>query len=145
MSYISCEGSALIPAVLPPSGSTLAVGSVIQPPINVNPVASGALLQPIAQLIVPKGVWMITGTLFCDATVGGQGVTGDTGIAKDAVVFWRSPTPGLTDSATITLSAVFSSDGTNALTIPMTYTTSAGATYDVAPSPRSVVQLTRVA
>lgn len=152
MSFISCEGSALIPAVLPPSGSTLAVGSVIKPPINLVAVASGALLQPIAGYVLPKGVWLISGTLFVDATVGGQTVSGNTGIASAVapavgVVFWRSKNATGTDGVSISLSAVISTDGSLTITIPMTYTTSGGATYAVTNTDTftSTVEFTRIA
>lgn len=145
MSYVSCEGSALIPVGLPPANSITAVGSIILPAINTVAVASGALLQPIASLTLPKGVWVLSGTLFVDASVGGETIVGNTGIAKNASVFWRSQNVTVADGLSVSLSAVLSSDGTSALTIPMTYTTSGGATYGVSASPLSVVQLTRVA
>ena len=142
MSFVSCDNSALVVPSAFPYG---AVGSVITPTINLTPVASTTLLQPIAQLVVPKGVWMLTGTLFVDATVGGQTVAGNTGVALDATVFWRSQNVTVADGLSVSLSAVFSSNGANLLTIPMTYTTSGGATYGVSASPLSKVQLTRIA
>ena len=141
MSYIACSSSALLPAVYPYG----AVGSVITPAINVTPVASTTLLQPIAQLTVPRGRWLVAGTLFVDATVGGQTITGNTGVAVNAVVGWRSQNVTGTDGLSISLSAVIDSDGTALLTIPMTYATSGGATYGVSASPLSKVELIRIA
>jgi hypothetical protein len=143
MSYVSCDNSTLIH---PPSYPIGSIGSVYTPPINTTPVASGALLQPMAAYTVPKGVWLVTGTLYVDANVGAETITGNTGVAKDAVVVWRnqsSITP--LDSYSLTLCAVFESDGTNVLTVPMTYTTSAGSTYSVTADARSIIQVIRVA
>lgn len=142
MSYSSCSNSALYKPDAYPTG---AIGSVIEPAINTNPVASAALLQPMASLTLPEGRWLIAGTLFVDATTGGQTITGNTGIAKDAVVFWRSQNATAMDGVSVALSAVVSSDGTNAITIPMTYTTSGASTYAVSASPLSTIEIVRVA
>lgn len=143
MSYSACSNSAIFKPDAYPRG---AIGSIITPTLNFNPVASGALLQPISALTLPEGVWLLSGTLFVDASVGGQTITGQTGVAKDAVVFWRSQSDSVgSDGTSVSLSAVLSSDGTNVLTIPMTYATSAGATYGIGASPLTIVQLTRVA
>jgi hypothetical protein len=142
MSYISCENSALIQTV----PSTFPVGSVgytILPTINVATVASGALLQPMASLVLSKGVWAITGTLHID--VGSETMTGNTGIAKDGVVFWRSQNQTGQNGISISLSAVISSTGSNALTIPMTYVSSGATAYGVSASPLSEIQITRIA
>ena len=145
MSYISCEGSALIPVVLPPTNSTTAVGSIITPTINVNPVASGALLQPIPATTLPAGRWMVSGIISCDATAGGQTLTGNMGIAKDAVVGWRFTQGTAIDSLSMVLSYIVDSDGTAVITLPTTLTTSGGATYNALASPSSVVQFIRLA
>lgn len=142
MSVISCDNSAL---VFPSSYPYGAVGSVIEPTINTVAVADAALLQPIASLTLPKGVWAIQGTLYVAPVTGGQTLIGNTGIAKDAVVFWRSQIATASAGYSVCLSAVVSSDGTNAITIPMTYDTSAGSTYGVSASPLSKVQLIRIA
>ena len=142
MSYISCDNTPLIHPASYPQGS---IGSIYTPPINSTPVASAALLQPIAAYTLPKGRWLVTGTLFVDATVGAETVTGNTGIAKDAVVFWRSIQTVAADGASVCLSAVFESDGTNVITIPMTYTTSGGATYRVSADEATAVKIIRVA
>lgn len=145
MSFVSCENSAVIHPSSYPYG---AVGSVIEPAINTVAVASTTLLQPIAQFTLPKGRWMVAGTLNVVATTGGSTLTGGatgTAIAKDAVVFWRSTNvEASTDNVAVSLSAVVDSDGTALMTLPMTYTTSAG-TYGVSASPLSKVQFIRIA
>lgn len=142
MSVISCGNSSLVYPSTAPAG---AVGSVIQPTINTVAVADNTLLQPIAALTLPKGVWAIQGTLYLAITTAGQTAIGDTGIAKDAVVFWRSQIATQSAGYSVCLSAVVSSDGTNVITIPMTYNTSAGSTYGVSASPLSNVQFVRIA
>jgi len=142
MSYISCENSALVQPVPSffPVGS---VGYTFEPTINLVTVASGALLQPMASLVLPKGIWAITGTLHID--VGAETLTGNTGIAKNATVFWRSQNQTGQDGISISLSAVLSSSGTDALTIPMTYVSSGATAYGVSASPLSKIQITRIA
>jgi hypothetical protein len=142
MSYISCENSALIQTVpsFYPVGS---VGYTFEPVINVATVASGTVLQPMASLVLPKGVWAVTGTLHID--VGSETMTGNTGIAKDGVVFWRSKNETGQNGISITLSAVISSSGSNALTIPMTYVSSGATAYGVSAAPLSEIQVTRIA
>ena len=142
MSYLSNSNSAIIHPAAYPAG---AIGSIISPTINVNPVASGALLQPIAATTLPRGRWLITGTLFPDSTAGGATITGNTGIAKDAVVFWRSTNASALNGISVSLSAVVDSDGTAVITIPMTYATSDASTYLVSAPPFGLVQFTRVA
>lgn len=142
MSYSACSNSAIYK---PDSYLAGAIGSIAEPSINVNAVASAALLQPIAAYTLPEGRWMIAGTLFVDATTGGQTLTGNTGIAKDSVVFWRSQIATAADGHSVSLSAVVDSDGANVITIPMTYTTSGGSTYAVSAAPLSKVQFIRVA
>lgn len=142
MSYSACSNSAL----LHPNGYIAgAIGSAVEPAINTNAVASAALLQPVAAFILPKGRWLIAGVVSIDATVGGQTLTGNTGIAKDAVVFWRSTIATAADGLSVVLSAVVDSDGTASITIPMTYATSGGATYSALASPSSKVQAIRIA
>jgi len=145
MSFVSCVNSGIFHPSSYPDGS---VGAIIEPAINTLAVASATLLQPIAQFTLPKGRWAITGTLNVVATTGGStlvgGATG-TAIAKDATVFWRSTNvEASTDNVAVSLSAVVDSDGTALMTIPMTYTTSAG-TYGVSASPLSKVQFIRIA
>lgn len=142
MSFVSCDNSAL---VIPASYPIGAVGYTFEPSINLTAVASAALLQPMAAYTLPKGVWAVTGVVSVDATVGGQTLTGNTGIAKDAVVVWRSANATAADGVSVSLSCVVSSDGTNVLTIPMTYTSSGAATYGAAAAPLSKIQITRVA
>ena len=89
MSFSSCVSSALVKA----DPSTLlrgAIGSRIVPTINVTPVASNTLLQPIAALTIPKGVWMLSGLLTVVATTGGSSLAGNIGVALDAVVAVRT-------------------------------------------------------
>ena len=142
MSYSSCDNSALI---VPSSFPAGAVGHVVEPSINTTAVASAALLQPIAAYTLPKGVWAVLGTLYLDATVGAETLTGNVGIAKDATVFWRVQMNNGVDGRSVQLSAVVSSDGTNVLTIPTTMTSSGGATYGASASPLSKIQLVRIA
>jgi hypothetical protein len=146
MSFVSCENSGIIHPASYPLGS---IGAIITPAINTVAVAGSALLQPIAATLLPQGRWVITGTLDVNATTALATLTGGatgTGIAKNAVVFWRSSnTTAIADQISITLSGVVDSDGTALITIPMTYATSGGSTYGVVASPLSVVQFTRVA
>jgi hypothetical protein len=142
MSYSACSNSALLAPDAYPTG---AIGSTFAPVINTVAVASAALLQPVAAFILPKGRWLISGVLTLDATVGGETLTGNTAIAKDAVVFWRSQNVTVEDSLSITLSAIVESDGTDVITLPCNYTSSGGATYSAVAAPLSVVQATRIA
>lgn len=142
MSVISCGNSSLVFPSTAPAG---AVGSVIDPTINTLAVADNTLLQPISALTLPKGVWAIQGTLYVAPVTGGQTLIGETGIAKDAVVVWRSQIATQSAGYSVSLSAIVSSNGTNVITIPMTYNTSAGSTYGVSASPLSKVQFIRVA
>ena len=142
MSYSACSNSAL----LHPDGYPVgAIGSVFAPPINTTPVASGALLQPVAAFILPKGRWLIAGVLTLDSTTGAETLSGNTGIAKDAVVVWRSQNVTVEDSVSITLSCVIESDGTAVITIPCNYTSSGGSTYAAIAEPLSAIQAIRVA
>ena len=142
MSYSSSSNSALYH----PNGYIAgAIGSIISPTINVVPVASGAVLQPVAATTLPKGRWLITGTLFPDSTAGGATITGNTTIAKDAVVFWETTNAQVSNGISVSLSAVVDSDGTAVITIPMTYTTSDASTYRVTAPPFGLVQYTRIA
>jgi hypothetical protein len=142
MSYSSCSNSAL----LAPAGYIEgAIGSILTPAINTVAVASAAVLQPIASTILPKGRWLVAGVLTIDATAGGQTLTGNVAIAKDAVVIWRSQNVTVADSLSISLSCIVDSDGTNAITIPSTYTTSGASTYSALASPLSAVQIVRIA
>lgn len=140
MSYRSADNSALIVPLSVPFG---AVGSIIEPTINTVAVADQTLLQPIAAYTLPKGQWLIQGTLYVVPASGT--LTGNTGIAKDATVFWRSAIVTASSGYSVSLSAVVSSDGTAVMTIPMTYDTSAGANYSVSASPLSKVQFIRIA
>jgi hypothetical protein len=142
MSYSACSNSAL----LHPDGYiTGSIGSIYSPVINTNAVASNTLLQPIAAFTLPKGRWLCAGVLTLDATVGGQTLSGNTAIAKDAVVFWRSQNVTVEDSVSVSLSAIIESDGTNVITCPSTYTSSGGATYAAVASPLSVIEFIRIA
>ena len=141
MSYSACSNSALLAPDAYIAGS---IGSIYTSVINVNPVNSGALLQPVAAFTLPKGRWLISGVLTLDSTVGGQTLDGNTGIAVNSVVVWRSQNVTLQDSISVSLSAVVVSDGTAVITIPCNYTTSAGQ-YSADASPLSVVQATRIA
>jgi len=142
MSYSACSNSAL----LHPDGYIAgAIGSIISPTINTTPVASGALLQPVAATTLPKGRWLVSGTLFPDSTNAGETVIGNTGIAIDATVVWRSTNASQLNGISVSLSAVVESDGTAVITIPMTYTTSGGSTYNVTAPPFGLVQYTRIA
>ena len=142
MSYRSADNSALIVPLSFPAG---AVGSIVEPAINITAATDNTLLQPIAAYTLPKGQWLIQGTLYVAPVTAGQTLTGNTGIAKDATVFWRSQIATASAGYSVSLSAVVSSDGTNAITIPMTYDTSAGSTYGVSASPLSKVQFIRIA
>ena len=142
MSFRSADNSALIVPLAFPYG---AVGSIIEPTINTVAVADNTLLQPIAALTLPKGQWLIQGTLYVAPVTGGQTLTGNTGIAKDATVFWRSQIATASAGYSVSLSAVVDSNGTAVITIPMTYDTSAGSTYAVSASPLSKVQFIRLA
>jgi hypothetical protein len=142
MSYSSCSNSALIH---PEGYISGAIGSIYEPAVNTVAVASGALLQPMAAFTVPKGRWLVAGVLTLDATTGAQTLAGNTGIAKDAVVFWRSQNVTVEDSISISLSAVFESDGSNVITIPCTYTSSGGSTYGALAAPLSKIQFIRLA
>lgn len=142
MSYRSADNSALIVPLSFPAG---AVGSIVEPSINTVAVADGALLQPISAYTLPKGRWLIQGTLYVAPVTAPQTLNGNTGIAIDASVIWRSQIITASAGYSVSLSAVVNSDGTNVLTIPMTYDTSAGSTYGVSASPLSKVQLVRIA
>jgi hypothetical protein len=142
MSYSACSNSALLAPDAYPTG---AIGATFSPVINTNAVASAALLQPVAAFILPKGRWLISGVLTIDATIGGETVVGNTAIAKDAVVFWRSQSVVAQDSVSVSLSAIVESDGTAVITLPCNYLTSGGSTYASAASPLSIVQATRIA
>ena len=142
MSYTACSNSALL---FPDGYIAGSIGSIYAPAVNTNAVASASLLQPIAAFTLPKGRWLCAGVLTFDATVGGQTLVGNTAIAKDSVVFWRSQNVTVEDSMSISLSAIIESDGTNVITIPCNYTTSGGATYAALASPLSVVEFIRIA
>jgi hypothetical protein len=142
MSYSACANSALLAPDAYPVG---AIGSTFTPVINTNAVASAALLQPVAAFTLPKGKWLISGVLTLDTTVGGETLVGNTAIAKDAVVFWRSQNVTVEDSVSISLSAVIDSDGTAVITVPCNYTSSGSSTYGAIAAPLSVVQATRIA
>jgi hypothetical protein len=142
MSYLSSVSSALI---FPDGYLTGSVGSIISPAINSTAVASAALLQPIAALTLPKGRWLLSGVITLDATVGAETLTGNLGVAVDAVVVWRSQNVTAMDSLSVSLSTVIASDGTNVVTIPCTYTSSGGATYQAIASPLSSVSFIRIA
>ena len=126
MSFSSCISSALVKT----DPSTLlrgAIGSRIVPTINVTPVASNTLLQPIAALTIPKGVWMLSGLLTVVATTGGESLAGNIGVALDAVVAVRTTIQNnVLDQVPIPLSYCFVSDGTVVLTLPTTFVTTAG-------------------
>lgn len=126
MSFSSCVSSALVKT----DPSTLlrgAIGSRIVPTINVTPVASNTLLQPIAALTIPKGVWMLSGLLTVVATTGGSSLAGNIGVALDAVVAVRTTIQNnVLDQVPVPLSYCFVSDGTNVLTLPATFVTTAG-------------------
>ena len=143
MSFVSCVNSGSFKPASYPAG---AVGAIIQPEINVNPVASNTLLQPIEQFTLPKGRWLVSGLLKIDGTVGAETLVGNSGIAVNAVVLFRwsvlTPEP---DGVSIPLSAVLESDGTALITLPTTFTTSGGGTYGCLASPLTNIQFTRIA
>jgi|688.fasta_scaffold12702_5 hypothetical protein len=143
MAYFACANSALLHPADYPYG---AIGSIIAPAINTVAVASGALLQPVAQFVLPRGRWLVSGVLTYDASVALETLDGNVGIAKDAVVVWRwqvlTPEP---DRVSVPLSCVVDSDGTALMTLPTTMNTSAGSTYACVSSPLSLVQFTRIA
>lgn len=146
MSFASIVSSALVK----PDPSTLivgAVGSRIVPTINTVAVADSALLQPIAALTVPKGVWSLTGSIAYTCTTAGQSLNGAVAVALDAVVAIRlSDYNNQLNVATFGLSYTFVSDGTAVLTLPSTLNTSAGSTYFAdAANELSVVVLTCIA
>ena len=146
MSYTSCEGSALLPAVLPPANSTHALGSIIVPTISVSAVASGATLQTITATTLPKGRWLIGGILAFDASVGGQSINGNLNIQLNGIDFWRwSLFAPIADGISVSLSCFVDSDGTTVVTKPAILNTSAGATYVASASPASKVQIVRIA
>ena len=146
MSSISCEGSALLPVILPPTNSTSAVGSKIVPVLNTIAVASTATLQTIVPFTLPKGRWLVTGVLRPDATVALQTLTGSVSIVVDVGVFWtyETVTPA-EDGLMVVLSCVVDSDGNDVFSIPAVLTTSGGATYGITDNNTNRVQLTRLA
>jgi hypothetical protein len=143
MSYSACSNSALLAPDAYPVG---AIGSTFTPAINLNPVASNTLLQPIAQFTLPKGRWLVSGLLKIDGTVGTETLVGNAAIAVDAVVLFRwsvlTPEP---DGVSVPLSAVLESDGTALITLPTTFTTSGGGTYGCLAAPLTNIQFTRIA
>lgn len=126
MSYLSSVSSTFIK----PSPSTLvagAVGSRIIPAINTNAVGSADLLQPIAAVTIPKGVWLLSGVLTLACQTGGSSLFGNVGIALDANVVCRFTIANqVLNIVSIPLSYSFISDGTDVLTIPTTFETTAG-------------------
>ncbi len=142
MSYRSADNSALIVPLSFPAG---AVGSIVEPAINTTAVADNTALAPIVAYTLPKGQWLIEGTLYVAPVTAGQTLTGKTEIAKDATVVWRSQNATASSGHSVSLSAVVSSNGANAITIPMLYDTSAGSTYGVSAAPLSNVQFIRIA
>ena len=145
MSFISCEGSALIPAVLPPTNSISAVGSVIVPTLLATPTASGGGYTYFNAITLPKGVWMISGNVRLDAITGGATV--DSGVIQflyDGVNVDRYGLNLVGGAEWLVASGVVVSDGTKQLTCIGTATTSAG-NYQLEIGANSTIYLVRVA
>ena len=68
MSFVSCENSAIIHPSSYPAG---AVGSIITPSILAVSTGSGVTTGVFTTIVLPKGVWLLTGTLEV------EGLTGD--------------------------------------------------------------------
>ena len=146
MSFISCEGSALIPAVLPPTDSITAVGSVIAPTLLTGvATASGTYADAFAPITLPKGVWMLTGTLVLSAN-GGQTIDasvlhcrldGAVNQGQLSTVFGATLTQGLPVCFTVV------SDGTNVIDLATTATST--GTWSIVAGISSLLKLTRVA
>lgn len=142
MSYSACSNSAILKQDAYPVG---AIGSIIAPTLNTNPVASAALLQPVAAQILPEGVWLVSATLNVDSTNGAETLTGFSSVAVDSATRCRVFQNVASNGVTCVLSAVVESDGTASVTLPMTYTGSGGSTYALQAAPLSLVQFTRIA
>ena len=147
MSFISCEGSALIPAVLPPTDSNVAVGSVIVPTLLTGvATASNVYADAFTPITLPKGVWVMSGTLSLSATgvetinasvlhCRLDGATNQGQLASNYPAF-------ITQGATF--SFVMISDGTNVVDLATTATTTAG-TWSIVAGINSLIKLVRVA
>ncbi|NBP02736.1 MAG: hypothetical protein EBU90_21970 [Proteobacteria bacterium] len=142
MSFKSCDNSAILPA--PSAYLSSTVGYSTSLAINSTATASGASVTA-ASFTLPKGIWLVSGLITVDATVGGQTSTGTVQVRLDGVATWTSTVATGTDSIPSTLSSVVQSNGTNVLSIFVQVTTSGASTYTVLASPQSVVQCTRIA
>lgn len=147
MSVVSCEGSALIPPMLPPANSITAVGSVITPTLLTGvATASNTYDDAFTPFTLPKGVWLMTGTLSLSATAG-QTISASVihcrldGATNQGQLASNYP-------AVITQGASFSfimtSDGTNVVDLATTATTSAG-TWSIVASISSFIRFVKIA
>lgn len=145
MSFVSCDASLLLPPEPPISYPVGSIGYIYKPTINNTPVASGATIQPITAYTLSKGVWLVSGAIFIDAVTGGQTVNGGTDVFKDGISEYRvqNPVSGQ-DGLSVIINAVIQSNGSNVITIPMTYNTSGGSNYKVN-SADSNIKITRIA
>lgn len=143
MSYVSCDNSTLLHPTAFPTGS---IGSVIAPPIFTGAVASGASLQAFTPVTIPKGRWLVIGSLFPDGSLAGRTLSGDIKIQKDGVILIRTNNPVTPiDGFSIYANVVFESDGTNVLSMLCTFTTNDGTDYRLRGGDLSLVQVIRVA
>lgn len=145
MSYLSCVNSGLLVPEPPIAYPAYDVGYILSCTIVTTATASSGVVNAVADLVIPKGIWAVLGTIQCDAVTAGQTLAGTTSLRKNGNPFWRNTTVTVEDAHSISLSTIFKSDGTDIFNIQCSYTTSGGANFAVQAAPNSIVQLLRIA
>ena len=143
MSYISCGNSALIAPSSYPFG---AVGSVVVPTLLTGvATASLAVADAFNAIVLPKGVWMMSGTLEV------EGATGNVlsssvqcllnGATNQGQLISNYPT---NTNQGIPICYTLVSDGNDAVSLAVSCATSAG-TWSIQAGASSLLKLVKVA
>ena len=144
MSYSACSNSAL----LAPSGYIEgAIGysftPVLSTGVNVN---SGVQASAFTDITLPKGVWLLSGTLQVDAT-GGTIAAGYAQVEKNGAAVTQVNFFTPEQYISFCLSVVVVSDGNDTIGLNVEASTSGGAQWELgAGSPTScLINITRIA
>jgi len=140
MSYSACSNSAIFKPAEYLEG---AIGSIFQPQLDEAATASGAVIDLWEPFVLPKGVWLITGGIKCESVDEISNLLYE--IKLDAVNVQNFYIANGTETQMwISFQSVVVADGEKMLSCEAMAIT-AGAAWNVAEPPFSVVNITRVA
>jgi hypothetical protein len=145
MSYSACSNSAL----LAPSGYIEgAIGYSFTPAIDTAVLTNSAVaLAAFTDITLPKGVWLLSGTLQIDVPGGQTIASGYAQVEKNSVAVTQVNFFTPESYFSFCLSVVVVSDGNDTIGLNVAVTTSAGGQWELGAGspPACLLNITRIA